>query len=613
MTCFIPLLYFLLSNLTTTLLFKQKFGKSLIFTMFLSSLILYISQLLFNTFKVGLTLNIIYSLLFVILIIKTKDKERIKGNYFSAGFFTFIFLFVFVIIYDFNRKFTMWDEFSHWGVMLKEMLRIDNFYTDASSTLMAHKDYPPIVQLFEYFWIKLTLTYKEKYVISSLHIFELSLFIPFLSDKIEKNMKNIIKFLLKVLLLFVSILLILLLFDLHNVMNSIYIDYFMAILISFLLVYILTEEKVFSTFNILLLTFGFSFLLLTKQIGIPFYLMILFALFLKTIKELKNNDYKKNLLIIFLLVIVPIINLELWNNYISQFNLTKQFVLSDIKLRDLIGIIHGTMGEEYQILAAKNYIEQLRVYNLTSSSFISITYFKSLAIFLLLSLIFYIKNRKNLITKDYIIYNISIILGAFGYAFVMLNMYVFCFKEIEGPNLASFDRYMDTFILIEYFSLLMYFIKYNKNHVNYIFMLLLLYLISNSSLLVKVFPKVLKSNKTDYELVAEDIISKTSEDSKIFLIAQNEIGSYMFYVKYYINPRVVNRFNFSLEQGDNVNIEDYFYSTINDYMLDFDYVYIVFTNDDFNKKYNFLFNNETRRGQLYRIINNQGRVNLLLE
>jgi hypothetical protein len=37
--------------------------------------------------------------------------------------------------------------------------------------------------------------------------------------------------------------------------------------------------------------------------------------------------------------------------------------------------------------------------------------------------------------------------GSFGYAFAMLLLYVFCFGEKEGPALASFDRYMISYLL----------------------------------------------------------------------------------------------------------------------------------------------------------------------
>ena len=180
----LPLIVILLSNATTVYIFKKSFGKTLIFTLLLFSFPLFISGLIFNSFKIGYVLNILYSISIIPFLIKNRKNTNLimnfKSNYFSMGFFAFLAIYLFVFIYDFNRPFTMWDEKSHWGVMLKEMLRLDNFYSIDETTLMVHKDYPPILQLFELFWIKLSGTYKEAYAIRALHTLELSLFVLFI-------------------------------------------------------------------------------------------------------------------------------------------------------------------------------------------------------------------------------------------------------------------------------------------------------------------------------------------------------------------------------------------------------------------------------------------------
>src|SRR5574344_458490 len=133
----IPLLYFLLFNGTLTVVFKKKFGECLPLTLVITTLIMFISQLLFKTFNVGFYLNIFVAVLFPILLgyfkFIAKKKLELKENYFTKGFFIFVLLYLFVMILDFNRTFSQWDELSHWGVMVKEMFRLDKFYSvDAS-------------------------------------------------------------------------------------------------------------------------------------------------------------------------------------------------------------------------------------------------------------------------------------------------------------------------------------------------------------------------------------------------------------------------------------------------------------------------------------------------
>ena len=83
--------------------------------------------------------------------------------------------------------FSNWDEFSHWGKMVKEMFRLDSFYSTKLSNLMVHKDYPPIIQIYELLWVKLSNSYSETILIKSIHFLELSLLIIPISDIDIKN------------------------------------------------------------------------------------------------------------------------------------------------------------------------------------------------------------------------------------------------------------------------------------------------------------------------------------------------------------------------------------------------------------------------------------------
>ena len=154
----LPLIYFLLSNGLLVYLSKRSFGKCLPLTMMINSFTYFFSQILFHTFKVGFYINLLYSISFLIIIIirrKKKEIQVLKTNFFSKGFYAFIIIYFMIYIFDFNRVFSLWDEYSHWGVMIKEMLRLDQFYSVGASTLMVHKDYPPIIQLLELFFCQL--------------------------------------------------------------------------------------------------------------------------------------------------------------------------------------------------------------------------------------------------------------------------------------------------------------------------------------------------------------------------------------------------------------------------------------------------------------------------
>ena len=161
--------YFLLANLSTVIISNKKFGKCLPLTLMSLAFLLFFSQIIFKTFSIGFYIGIVYALLSIVyLFYKRKDKKilkEVKENYLTPSFYSFITILILITILDFNRTYSHWDEFSHWGEMLKEMIRTDKFYSATTSVLQAHKDYPPILQLFELYVIKLGGVYKESIAI----------------------------------------------------------------------------------------------------------------------------------------------------------------------------------------------------------------------------------------------------------------------------------------------------------------------------------------------------------------------------------------------------------------------------------------------------------------
>ena len=172
----IPLVFFLLFNGSLVLITRKEFGKCMPLSFILCALVMYASQAVFGTFNIGF-----YSLIFfafisipilIFLFIKKKNLfDDFKKRYFDKGLVAFLVIYVFFYIFDLRRYFSAWDEFSHWGVMVKEMFRTDSLYSSIESTLAVHKDYPPIFQIFELFWTKLCGSYSEPNLLKCIHVF----------------------------------------------------------------------------------------------------------------------------------------------------------------------------------------------------------------------------------------------------------------------------------------------------------------------------------------------------------------------------------------------------------------------------------------------------------
>ena len=604
------LLYFLLFNATSVFYFKKSFGKCLPLTLMIGPIIMLIIYTLFGSLNAGFIVCLLPAIAIIpTLLFNIRNKKRLNEfakNYFSTGFYAFLVLFLIIVAHDFGRRFSAWDEFSHWGKMLKEMLRLDKLYSIPASTLGVHKDYPPIMQLFELICVKLKGGYSESVIISSVHLLEFSLFIPAISEM--KKFKNNI---FKIISIFIIVFLMLLFFDGHEIINTIYNDYPLALISAYGLYLVFETRKEYNIFNILLISVTSVFLLLTKQICISFYAMMLFlfTMLLLFNKEYKKFNWKKWITLIILLIVFPLGSLTSWNNYKNNLGLKGQFNISDIKLTEMIGIVAGKSGESYQIETSRNYVKALQETTITTS-YINLSYIQ-LGIIVILLLYFMCNYKKDIDEKEKKSILLTFVLGTIGYAFIMHATYIFCFNSYEGPKLASYNRYMPTYIIIVLTFMIMLLINiWNKNKkLNYIYVLLIIMVaIQSSNVFSKTMPSLSSQINPVFEEDAKIINNVVKEGDKVYIIAQETDGMYQQYIQYYLNDGIKNNFYDYSFNTEIDNVEGYFYNNYYDLVKEYDYVFLAVINDEFKAKYNFLFDDEIVTNGIYKIKKKNNKI-----
>ena len=605
MSFIFPLMFLIFFTETLMIFFKTKFEKTLPLTFFISAIMLYLSQFIFHTFKVGYILNILFCLIFPIYVIKNKKKIK---EYITPGLIGFISLYIIIFILDFNRFFTRWDELSHWGKMVKEMYKLDSFYSISTSNLLVHKDYPPIMSLLELFFCFLSGKYKEVYLIRCMHLFEGTLILSCINFK-EKNNKSII---LKTIIISGFIYLVTFLFDSAIVINSIYTDYVLALLTAYILYNEFTLKKL-DLFNILNILFSLIFILLLKQVSIAFYLMIIFFFIINFCFKRNNLSLKKKILITLIIIIIPILFLLIWNNYVNALNIKGQFNVSDIKINSFKEIINS---DNYQKQTIVNYVDAIFNKSILNSN-INLSYFQ-LGIILLFILIFIYKIIKDKVdSKKYILYVITLIIGYFGYALLMLLLYVYSFGEIEGPMLASYDRYMSSYILICIYSIIFIYLHYKdielKNNYRLISLIFLIALMIKPISYLKLRPDLIILNNHHYDAYrnAVEVIDKNAKDmDKVYIIDQIEKDGAMYYINYFSNKISTNVIMYEFVTNIDSSY-DFFYDNYYDYMKDFNYLYTYSIDETFIEKYSFLTNGKIKEKTLYKIENKKGKIELI--
>lgn len=599
----LPAVYFILFNFSVTIITKKKFGSCLPITFIVSVLSLFISQFLFKTFNVGFIINIIFALFsvgYVIYkLIRKENIKEIKELFFSKGFYCFITIYIVFLIIDATRLFSQWDEFSHWGVMVKEMLRLDKFYSVTESTLLVHKDYPPFVSLFELLWCKLSGVYCEDLLTLSLHVFEFSLFIPAI-DEIKK-VDNKINFILKTTVGLLIIIGIIIIFDGGYIFNTIYVDIFLMILFAFNMYQVYSMKEI-NKFNIFKLVLSLVALILTKQMGMVLFLLTIFYFlvnfFIKN--KISKKTIKKIIILLIFIVLLPYMFHKLWSIYINSLNLIGQFNISSINFKSLPDILLNNGGEAWQHTLLVSFFKAIFRTALTDLPALDITSFSGLIISLLLLSWICHKEKNKETTGKMIVLGIVTTLGFIGYCAVMFILYLFCFGEYEASILASFTRYMSTFIIglnsISIMIMINNDSKKNKRNgmcslKKLILCLAILIVVGNTNIVANMLPAITKPRSEHYAILEEDAIQlmgKIAETAKVFIATKNNIEA-TFVIKYYANPITTNMKYVKLPER-----EDLTETIINEFKNEiskFDYIYLIDVDDECLEPYKFLFEN----------------------
>ncbi len=436
---YISVIFWLLS-ISSLLVFvtKKRFEIIVPFTYILSVFIIYIFTY-FNQLRLGYIITLVIGLLSVIYITFKclKDnvfKKEFLNNYLTIGTFIFLLLVIYSFVLYQHKGFEACDEFMHWGTMVRETFRLNGFYSLPESILRTHKDYPPFFCLLETMWCLFAGTYKEPYVYMGLVTFMWSLFMPLFSKYDYRNKKDIVKSFL--------LLIAIVLFGLINsrtvtasdwafMYNTIYVDWTLCIFLAFNLFFIYRNKEYDNVFYFLI-TLSFTTLIFMKQMGIPFYMLSMLYLVLKMcLVDKKKFDI--NFLVCT--IIVPILAFITWKHIISTYGIVGQFNVGETikSLFDSNKVIDPNLPL-YRPTVFKYFISQIIKRPLFLHPF-KMPFFVVIAI----QSIFLIKNNRYL--------GAVYLFGSLAYSFTMLILYLFSFSYEEALELASFDRYMNSYLI----------------------------------------------------------------------------------------------------------------------------------------------------------------------
>jgi len=455
---FVPFLFFVSLNTLMVFATKKDFGKCIPLTLMSCGFVMYFSQMIFNTFNVGLYLLIGAAI--ISLIIYRGEKRSISDTLNGYGFIAFAVIYLLILLFDFERRFVSWDELGHWGMMVKEMLRLDKFYCVDECNMLRHRDYPPFISCFQLLWCKITGGYSEMGVTMSIHLLEFSLLIPCLFQKEKKD-----KWINHIFYAFVFTILSALMLgaiDYEFVFQTISTDILINILYVYSMSLIINKEAIYTKFGFICLIFAQTAVILTKQMGLS-YVMIISSFYLITIlsefRFEKHGLKLKNLIAsVFLAFIVPVMNMLVWKTYIKRYHFPGQFDFGKISIAEFWGIVSGSGGTDLQRDTLINYCRRILTGSFSNViPWLSMPVLTVILIFILV--LIYRYNIPYIKKYEAVEIGITFVYGTLGMILLMAVLYMFCFNPLEMQTLVSLERYLGTYVAGE-FLILLYLVVY---------------------------------------------------------------------------------------------------------------------------------------------------------
>lgn len=614
--------------LNMTLFFSNVFNKK-----FEQTIIMGIVMCIFVLFCFGLfsLMNIGFILLLVInvlmfgynLFLLWKKKIDFKNNVFTIGFILFVLSYLLIMWNCVGRLVSTGDEFSHWGLVVKNMYDLNTLKLGGSSTVMF--DYLSGTSMFQYFCVKLSGYYNESMIFIGQNLLIVALFLPVVS--MYKDKKSVIPYLLYFLLGIVSLIFY------PAIFNSLYVDGVLGIAFAYTLYsYFIMRDDESDCFKLINLCCSLLLLTFIKTLG--FYLAIgawiiilLDNIFVKNKFEFKNFIKKYKWL---LLTIVPAIIVNTtWSTALDIWDAIEGHSMGNA----IINIFKNGLLP-YQKTTIVNFIDALGRSNVSSANFsINCCIILGVGIFFMW---LGMNNSKKENKGSVKLFSNALVIGFCLFIVFQLVVYITRFSEYEAVRLASFRRYIGSYIV----AMLSAFIVINmcllKNKSKESLKLLMglfvpmLFLFDFQSLIdITLKARISVENtleiREEYIQMADIVDDYADVEDDVFFIATNTTGINFWMARYELSPIKVQNSNSYKDsitymwsigvpyyEGDiwtfNISSDDWKQLLIDEY----EYVYLFKVDEQFIDIYGDLFDNEIQEKQLYKVISNDNELKLEL-
>ena len=547
----------------------------------------------------------------IFISVKKKSFRGMLKRLFTPAFYIFIFLIFSLVFFNKGRLMHCWDDFSHWGDVVKVMTTIDVMSTSPQS-MSLYPEYPPAMALLQYLFQKLHLIlvpgaeFTEWPLFFVYQLFMFSMAFPLLRIFDFKKFRTYI-------LLFVLFVSPLAFFP--QAFFILKIDTFLGALFAFAISYLLISPEPQPVLNFCI--FGISALMvLTKSSGIMFALFTAVA-FIIFLHGSKNTSRKRRVSLSaaeFSFILVPYL---LWEASVRINAAKRAFDLSSLPRR-----------ADYQMQSLSEFIKAFFTKSLSSPEAI-LEKLTPAFLFIVIFVLLYLE--KDLLVKAVpqrrSFYNslYGIVLAAFiVFTAGLCLSYLTVFSPEEALEMAGFERYISTV----YFSgiLILIFSAAELIHLRALDpikttaavlclsaaitpWLSFMYLITRNNVAFSI------KEREKYDIAAEQIMALDDwKDSRFYIVAADIF--YDICLRYSLRPADINPPDTWLNEASNEAADNSLCkSEAWKEMLknQYDYVYISVPGDYFAENYaeNFKDPGDIKNYSLYKVDKSTGILSFI--
>ena len=477
-----------------------------------------------------------------------------------------------------DRNLLHWDEFSHWGLVVKNMWALD-VMPFTSESAVTFKSYPPGIAMFQYFFVDLARgSFKEYLLYYAYNFMAYSFLMPFYS-KIQKK-----SWLVWLMFLFIP-----LIFR-KNYYSILLCEGMLGVMYGAMLGHgILRKEakdKRINSIHIILLS---ALLPMIKSSGYGMVMICLLVFLLVWLKE-GNKQYCR---LVFICLAVATVSRMSWNLCLKWNNVDTSFYSLEVG---------GRTGSEIWAII-KVYLSEL-FWGKKSTSEIALPVIAWCLLFIIVGYLL----RRNGFKRTYLN------LGIFVYLFFVCYVYIFNLSMTTALTLASFSRYVSPVLLGS--CMLLAFLLISYSNINVIIAYCgLLAVLARPNVKEQLYniDEIISKTKTMQDAYYCEEMKELTPRDRVCFIAQNTYGT-PYNMAMYVNAPIHFNVCKSYSIGTPSSESDYVTQWVStEEFREFitnecEYVYIYQANEEFLHLYGEFFPDELEGKTLYRVVKDEDVV-----